>query len=336
VEWRVSGPNALNNGHVEVYGRSGYGKTQFVKSLLVQLRGAGSHFSVCDFKDDYGVDDYGTDFPAAVGAQFFELYEAPVPFNPMAGHNVSKREMQSFCIELRDMVDIAAKQYVRMGPRQLGKLLHALEEAFEYARVNGRSDPLLEDIGNLIDDDLAGILGDLFRFEFFGKGPPFGELVNQDSIFSFAKVPGRGLTEDLLAGFILSSFYLRMQAASAVHSTVRFAVVVDEAHRVAGYKAVKSMVSEQRSKGVAVILATQKPGQLPPEVETNAQTKVFLNLPGQDSKEAAKRLDSDDRDLPDLIRNLKPGEAFVSLGGPPFLVNLRQYWRDDHVGPPEK
>jgi len=329
VEWRVSGKNALNNGHVEVYGRSGYGKTQLVKSLLAQLRGAGSRFAVCDFKDDYGVDDYGTDFPASVGARFFELYEAPVPFNPMAGHSSSKREMQSFCIELRDMVDIAAKQYVRMGPRQLGKLLHALEEAFESARVNGRPDPLLKDVGDLIDDDLEGILGDLFRFEFFGAGPPFGELVDRDSIFSFAKVPGRGLTEDLLAGFILSSFYLKMQTAPAVHSTVRFAVVVDEAHRVSGYKAVKAMVSEQRSKGVAVILATQKPGQLPPEVETNAQTKVFLNLPGQDAKEAAKRLDPDDKNLPDLIRNLNPGEAFVSIGGSPMLVTLRQYWRDD-------
>jgi hypothetical protein len=329
VEWRVSGPNALSNGHVEIYGQSGFGKTQLVKSLLAQLRGAGSHFSVCDFKDDYGVDEYGTDFPAAVGARFFELYAAPVPFNPMAGHSGSKRDMQSFCIELRDMVDIAAKQYVRMGPRQLGKLLHALEESFEYARVNGRADPLLQDVGGLIDDDLEGILGDLFRFEFFGAGPPFGELVDHDSIFSFAKVPGRGLTEDLLAGFVLSSFYLKMQTAPAVHSTVRFAVVVDEAHRVSGYKAVKSMVSEQRSKGVAVILATQKPGQLPPEVETNAQTKVFLNLPGQDAKEAAKRLDPDNKDLPELIRTLAPGEAFVSIGGQPVLVRLRQYWRDD-------
>jgi DNA helicase HerA-like ATPase len=127
-----------------------------------------------------------------------------------------------------------------------------------------------------------------------------------------------------------------MQTAPAVHSTVRFAVpgAVDEAHRVSSYKAVKAMVSEQRSKGVAVILATQRPGQLPPEVETNAQTKAFLNLPGQDAKEAAKRLDPDDKDLPELIRNLNPGEAFVSIGGPPVLVKLRQYWRDDAASPP--
>ena len=37
VEWRVIGEGALSNGHVEIYGTSGAGKTQFVKSLLAQL-----------------------------------------------------------------------------------------------------------------------------------------------------------------------------------------------------------------------------------------------------------------------------------------------------------
>ena len=97
--------------------------------------------------------------------------------------------MQSFCIELRDMIDIAAKAYVRMGPRQLGKLLHAFEEAFEYARVNGRGDPKLEDVGAVLDEDLQGIIGDLFRFEFFGDGPPFGDLVDDDTVFNFDGVP---------------------------------------------------------------------------------------------------------------------------------------------------
>jgi DNA helicase HerA-like ATPase len=128
---------------------------------------------------------------------------------------------------------------------------------------------------------------------------------------------------------VLSSFYLRMATASHVHSTVNFAVVVDEAHRVASYRAVKAMVSEQRSKGVAVILATQKPGQLPPEVETNAQTKVFLRLPGTAANDAAKRLDPSEKDLPELIRNLQKGEAFISTGGSPQLVTLRQFYRDD-------
>jgi hypothetical protein len=330
VQWRVTGAGALDNGHVEVYGSSGSGKTQFVKSLLAQLRAMGSSFTVCDFKDDYGIDSHGTDFPAAIGAELFKVAETSLPYNPMAGHNSTQREMQSYCIELRDMIDIAAKQYMRMGPRQLGKLLHALEESFEYARANNKSEPTLADVGALLDDDLRGVIGDLFRFEFFGAGPPLGDIVDRESILSFKDVPGRGLTEDLLVGFVLSAIYLKMNRAPAVHQEVRFTLVVDEAHRVGGYKAIKSIVREQRSKGVAAILATQAPGDLPPEVETNAQTKVFLKLPPEDAKAAGRRLDPDDRDLPGQIRTLKTGEGFVSLGGgAPMLVNLRQFWRDD-------
>lgn len=330
VHWRISGEGALDNGHIEIYGASGSGKTQFVKSLLAQLSGIGSRFSVCDFKDDYGADAYGTDFPVLVGAQHYSLSREPVPYNPMAGHSRTQREMRAFCIELRDMITIAAEQHVRMGPRQKGKLMHSLEEAFEYARANGRQDPRLEDVGAVLDDDLEGIIGDLFRFEFFSEGPPFGELINRDTIFSFKDVPGRGLTEDLLAGFILSSFYLRLADAPAVHSRVSFAVVVDEAHRVAGYKAIQAMVREQRSKGVAVILATQQPGDLPAEMATNAQTKVFLRLPARAAKQAGQMLDPDDKDLPEMIRSLERGQALVSIGGAAARrVDLRQFWRDD-------
>lgn len=330
VQWRVTGPGALDNGHVEVYGSAGSGKTMFVKSLLAQLRAMGSSFTVCDFKDDYGIDSYGTDYPAAIGAERFKVAKTPLPYNPMAGHNSTQREMTSYCIELRDMIDIAAKQHVRMGPRQLGKLQHALEESFEYARANGKSEPTLADVGALLDDDLRGVIGDLFRFDFFGEGPPLGDIVDRESILAFKDIPGRGLTEDLLVGFVLSAIYLKMNQAPAVHHEVRFTLVVDEAHRVGGYKAIKSIVREQRSKGVAAILATQAPGDLSPEVETNAQTKVFLQLPPADAKAAGRRLDPDDRGLPGLIRTLKTGEAFVSLGGAaPMLVNLRQFWRDD-------
>ena len=77
VEWKVSGEGALNNGHVEIYGQSGFGKTQFVKSLLAQLHGAGAHFTVCDFKDDYGTDQTGTFFPSLIGAKYFDWPRTP-------------------------------------------------------------------------------------------------------------------------------------------------------------------------------------------------------------------------------------------------------------------
>jgi hypothetical protein len=324
VEWRVSGPDALSNGHIEVYGTSGAGKTQFIMSLLAQMGGTGARFGVCDFKNDYG-----GDFPATAGANFYDLWESPLPFNPLAIDDPSRRALQGLRIELRDTVDIAARPFARLGHRQLGKLLETLEKAYEQTSAGEM--PTLKDVDQLLDDDLKGVIGDLTRYELFGAGPPLGSVVDQNVIFGLNHIPGAALTTTLAAGFILSSLYLKLLEMPQVTNQVNYLIVIDEAHRVANFHSVASMVRELRSKGLAVILATQRPGDLPAEASTNAQTKVYLRLPdAKAAREAAKTLDPNDRGLATEIRTLEDGEAFVAIaGGSPIKVKLRQHWRDD-------
>jgi hypothetical protein len=324
VEWRVTGDDALSNGHIEVYGTSGAGKTQFIMSLLAQLGRMGARFGVCDFKNDYG-----GHFPSDVDAEFYDLWEKPLPFNPLAIDKPTRRSLQGLGIELRDTVDIAARPFARLGHRQLSKLLEALEQA--YARAPQRTMPTLMDVHDLLDDDLKGVIGDLTGTELFGAGPPLGDLINANAIFGLNHIPGTGLTTTLAAGFILSSLYLKLLEMPQVANQVKYLVVVDEAHRVVNFHSVASMVRELRSKGLAVILATQRPGDLPEEASTNAQTKVFLRLPdAQAARQAAKALDPSDRSLPREIRTLDDGEAFVAIaGGSPTRLKLRQHWRDD-------
>jgi hypothetical protein len=324
IEWRVSGADALSNGHMEVYGTSGAGKTQFIMSLLAQLGGMGARFGVCDFKNDYG-----DDFPIDVRAKFYDLWQNPLPFNPLAIDQPSRRALQGLRIELRDTVDIAARSFARMGHRQLGKLLEAFEQA--YAQAPQGAMPTLLDVHELLDDDLKGVIGDLTGTELFGAGPPLGDLIDENVIFGLNHIPGTGLTTTLAAGFILSSLYLKLLEMPQIANKVKYLVVVDEAHRVANFHSVASMVRELRSKGLAVILATQRPGDLPEEATTNAQTKVFLRLPdAQAARQAAKALDPGDRTLAEEIRTLDDGEAFVAIaGGAPMKVKLRQHWRDD-------
>jgi len=90
------------------------------------------------------------------------------------------------------------------------------------------------------------------------------------------------------------------------------------------------MIREGRSKGLAVLLATQQPGDLPEVVATNAQTRICFRLPDATvAAAAAKRLDPLDRELPEQIRTLGKGEAFVSLGGgAPKLLRMTQNYRD--------
>ena len=326
IEWRVVGDGALSNGHVEIYGTSGAGKTQFIKSLLGQLHSMGSHFGVCDFKNDYG-----DDFPQRTGAKFYDLWHETVPYNPLATDNPTRRSLQGLTIELRDTVDIAARAFTRLGHRQLHKLQGALEGAYEEKRRTHNAFPTLSDVHEFLDDDLRGVIGDLTSTDLFGEGPPLGNLIEEDVIFGLNHIPGTGLTTTLAAGFILASLYLKLLEMPQVFNEVSYTLVIDEAHRVASFHSVGSMVRELRSKGLAVILATQRPGDLPGEAGTNAQTKIYMRLPdAQSATGAARNLDPTDRNLPKAIRSLGDGEAFVALaGGPPRLVKLRQFWRDD-------
>lgn len=162
------------------------------------------------------------------------------------------------------------------------------------------------------------------------RAAPSATPLGRTSFSGLSRIPGNGLTTVLAAGFILSALQLRMQGMQPVANTIRYAVVVDEAHRVSAFKAIDTMIREGRSKGLAVILATQQPGDLPPVVATNAQTRICFRLPDAAvATAAARRLDPNDRELPEQIRTLGKGEAYVMLGGQqPKLLRMVQNYRD--------
>ena len=182
----------------------------------------------------------------------------------------------------------------------------------------------------MLDPELSEVIGDLTSHRLFTEGPPLGDIIYRNAVFGLSKIPGNGLTTVLAGGFILSALLLKIQSLEPVPNTVRYLAVVDEAHRVAGFKAVDTMIREGRSKGLAVILATQQPGDLPDTVAANALTKICFRLPDATmARAAAKRLNPGDRRLPDQIRTLGVGEAFVSLAGQvPQLLRMVQLWSD--------
>ena len=324
VLWHAAGDDALSNGHMEIWGSSGAGKTQFVMALLSQLAAVtGARFGIADFKNDYG-----RGFPSQADADFVDLWEG-ASYNPLALPSNRERDVRAAVIELRDIVDVATQSFTRMGIRQKQKLRDALEEAYRIGQEEGRW-PTLSTLHSLLDDDLRGIIGDLTGEPIFGDGLPLGDVIQQNTIFGLSQIPGNGLTTVLAAGFILAALQLRIQGLEPVPNTIRYAVVVDEAHRVSSFKAVDTMVREGRSKGLAVILATQQPGDLGEVVSSNAQSRICFRLSDATvARAAANKLDQGDRSLPEQIRTLGAGEAFVSLGGEaPRLLRMAQNWRD--------
>jgi type IV secretory pathway VirB4 component len=310
---------------MEVWGSSGAGKTQFIMGLLLQLSKKNScRFGIADFKNDYG-----GPFLEKTGTAFFDLWDAGAPYNPLALLSDNPRAVETAVIELRDIVEVAAKSFTNMGHRQQAKLQEALMEAYNIGRRERRW-PTLKTLNDLLDRDLRGVIGDLTSHNLFRDGPPLGTIVDENVVFGLSKIPGNGLTTVLAGGFILSALLLKVQSMEPVANTVRYISVVDEAHRVAGFKAIDTMIREGRSKGLAVILATQQPNDLPEVVGANALTKICFRLPdAMMAKAAAKRLNPNDRRLADQIKTLGVGEAFVSLAGQsPQLVRMVQLWRD--------
>lgn len=329
VRWHPAGPGQhdLQNGHVEIWGSSGMGKTQFAMSLLAQLaHQSGSRFSIADFKNDYS-DNAG--FPGLANAEFLDLWSIGAPYNPLALEESSDRAIATAVIEIRDAVDEATKSFTRMGVRQRGKLERALHAAYQTGRAEGRW-PTLLTLNDFLDDDLSAVLGDLTRHELFRSGEPLGAVIDRNVVFGLSTIPGNGQTTVLAAGFILSALLLKIQSLPPVPNTIRYLIVVDEAHRVSGFRAIQTMIREGRSKGLAVILATQQPLDLPEVVATNAQTKICFGLPDATvATMAARKLQPDNPRLSEQIRTLGVGEAFLSLGGGvPRLVRTAQAYRD--------
>ena len=336
VRWRPAGESQnLNNGHLQIWGSSGMGKTQFVMCLLAQLsRYSGSRFGIADFKNDYSGE---TGFPAFAGAEFINLWENGVPYNPLALEDDSPRTIDTAVIEVRDIVEEAARAFVRIGHKQREKIQTALYKAYGVRGSEGRW-PTFSTLNDELDSELASVMGDLTRYDLFRAGPPLGHVIDRNVVFGLSKIPGNGQTTVLAAAFILSALLLRVQSLPPVPNTIRYLAVVDEAHRVKDFRAVQTMIREGRSKGLAVVLATQQPLDLPEVVSANAQTKICFGLPDATvATMAARRLDPDNPRLAEQIRTLGKSEAFLSLGGEaPVLMRMTQAFRDYEVlGLPE-
>lgn len=330
VSWHPAGPgqDLLQNGHIEIWGSSGMGKTQFVMSLLAQLiRHTGSRVGILDFKNDYSDD---TGFPSFGDAEFIDLWDKGAKYNPLAlSGDSGPRDIQAAVIELRDAIEEATRAFTRMGVRQKRSLQSALEAAYRIGAEEGRW-PTLKTLGDQFGEDLGGVLGDLTSYELFKAGDPLGEVINRNVVFGLSKIPGNGQTTVFAAGFILSALLLRVQNLPPVPNTIRYVTVVDEAHRVASFKAIATMLREGRSKGLSVVLATQQPLDLPDIVGANAQTKICFGLPDATAATmAARKLDPHNSQLPGQIRTLGVGEAYVSFSGrAPQLLRMAQAHRD--------
>ncbi len=266
----------LNQLNIGVVGDLGTGKTQFLKSLILQIsrareanRGITPRFLIFDYKRDYS----SQDFVEATGARVVKPYRLPLNLFDTTGMGESSAPWLD---RFRFFADVLDKVYSGIGPVQRDKLKGAVRNAYETAGAQGRQ-PTIYDIHAEYRELLAGksdspmaIIDDLVDMEVFartGETKPFDEFLDGVVVISLDSMGQDDRSKNMLVAIMLNMFYenmLRTPKRPFVGSSPQLRAIdsyllVDEADNIMRYEfdVLRKLLLQGREFGTGVILASQ-------------------------------------------------------------------------------
>ena len=307
------------NPHTVVVGGSGSGKTETLKVFLLELRRAGIACLVFDFKDDYVQPAFAERISATV-----HYAEDGLPLNPMVPGIDPLTGRSDVTSHVFNVEGTITKVY-GLGDQQAAALRTALFSLYERAgfpRTPSVLDtnlrvPSFGDIRAELEATEAGTLlsrlSPIFDLNLFppGRGA-VRSLFTGAHVVRFTRLPNEEVKK-ACAEILLLGCYNEMLRLGHLPG-LRLAFVIDEAHRIANLAAVKLLLREARSYGVAVFLSSQQARDFADEIYANADTLVGLKL---NEPRDAERLGAllagsqQARELADSIRRLRPGQAYL-------------------------
>ncbi|WBH51622.1 hypothetical protein PALA8_02409 [Pseudomonas aeruginosa] len=266
----------LNQLNIGVVGDLGTGKTQFLKSLILQIsrareanRGITPRFLIFDYKRDYS----SQDFVEATGAKVVKPYRLPLNLFDTTGMGESSAPWLD---RFRFFADVLDKVYSGIGPVQRDKLKGAVRSAYEVAGGQGRQ-PTIYDIHAEYRELLAGksdspmaIIDDLVDMEVFarsGETKPFDEFLDGVVVISLDSMGQDDRSKNLLVAIMLNMFYENMLrtpkrpflGTSPQLRAIDSYLLVDEADNIMRYEfdVLRKLLLQGREFGTGVILASQ-------------------------------------------------------------------------------
>jgi hypothetical protein len=311
VAWRVS---TKGSPHAFVIGIPGQGKSVTTRKIIRDFASQGLPSLVFDFHGDMAAD------PPA-GATVLDAMEG-LPFSPFDPDTRGNRAINNTAWEISEIIAYVAK----LGEIQRNNVFNALKKVYEdrgwKGTTRGESLPQLEEFALALEEVESGTGGKnararLTTFTDFG-------LFKEDAAggFELLNDPPRGWIVDVsqlmeevqrfAASFILRRVYREMFSWSQ-DGTMKLAVVLDEAHRMAKDVTLPKIMKEGRKYGVGVVVASQSADDFHKDVLNNAGTKIVFRTNFPASKEIAKILRGRNGvDLSQSIETLGVGVAFVS------------------------
>ena len=359
VYWYPNDTEKVMHPNTGIIGTMGTGKTEFTKSIILQLiqekkNNPGNEplgILIFDYNGDYNKQD----FVDAVGAKVYDLYH--LPFNPFS-ITITPESKPMLPMHIASTFRETLATAYNLGERQRATLRDSIIQAYALNGIN-RADrstwtntpPVLLDVFNAFqksdafkEDSLYSALTELIGFEIFETDPnktmPLYDLIDGVTVIN---LQGYDLSiQSLVVAISLDLFYSQMQANG--HSMIdgklrqlRKFILVDEADNFLklGFSSIKNILKEGRKFGVGTILSTQFLKHFDTQQDNfskyilswivhkvdDLSPKDVRNLFNTDNKVAEDELISS-------IKKLSKHHSFAKLGdsATPFYIKDRAFW----------
>jgi hypothetical protein len=290
---RQTSPSLPNFG-LTVTGDAGQGKTQAIMGVISEVANLGCPILIFDFKNDYT-----GPFAEKNGFTVLNLRDG-LPFNPLRPAPTGAAGAQA--IEHIYEISGLLQTTLKLGAQQAGLFRNSLESAFQAKGVPLRewrdpekiSSPSLAEVIKLIEKKGGGTSATLINRLGFLHGLgllpsdatarlTFKDLLEGRFVLSFNELPNDDALKSALAEMILiqlQGYMLRGEQPRAL----RRLLVFDEAWRAANSARLTQLAREGRAFGVGVVVGTQFPDDLSPDLVGNLASKLYLY-----NSDAAKR-----------------------------------------------
>lgn len=267
----------LNQLNIGVVGDLGTGKTQLLKSLILQItssseanRGVRPRVLIFDYKKDYS----SKDFVDAVGAKVVLPYRLPLNLFDTTGMVDS---MVPWLDRFKFFSDVLDKIFSGIGPVQRDKLKQAVRKSYEVSEAMGRM-PTLYDVHaeyktllNGKSDAPLAIIDDLVDSEVFSREPTpgasFANFFDGVVVVSLAALGQDDRSKNMVVAILLNMFYEHMLSipkrpflgADPQLRAIDSYLLVDEADNIMQYEfdVLRKLLLQGREFGVGVVLASQ-------------------------------------------------------------------------------
>ena len=271
VYWRLTDTATVENPHACIIGLSGQGKTQFVLDLLYQLREQNSDltFTVLDYKGDLSEAESSPRklFESHIGCEIAVPGSSRIPSVPFV--RSPSLDPEQYALSVTDLI---SRFYSQLGSQQRLALREVLVEimsdsqsatAFGFDLVGERLRQYYDEKGRN-EDGLTEVISRLKVLRLFEEVPSeqnISPLLSGSLLVRLNELAADTLPAAFLLINRLYDEMKRLPDAPRRGSVVqlRHVIFIDEAHHYLSQRSspLARIIREGRSKGVAVLLATQ-------------------------------------------------------------------------------